>query len=427
MSAAGVDHIDLTGIDLTDLDLFAGGFPHDVFTKLRTAAPVHWHPPTGHTPDGVGFWSLTRWAEIHAAAADAATFSSERAPGRSGGGTLLQDLPHGFAAGVLLNMMDDPRHNRIRRLVTPSVSQKSLAAMEPELRARSRALVEAVAAKGRCDFLVDVAAELPLQAIARLMAIPQDDRHRLLEWADTTLDYEGRDLGDDSPEVAAANAAMAEYGAAICAARRERPGVDDILSRVATAGIDRGDGVIEALSDIELLMFFNLLVAAGSETTRNAIAGGLLALVQNPDQMRLMREDRSVWPTAVEEILRWTSATAYNRRSVTRDVDVGGRTIRAGDKVLLWWASANRDEDVFGDPFRFDLRRSDNPHLTFGHGTHYCLGANLARTEIRVLFEELFAAVDDIELAGPVSWVRSNKHTGIRHMPIRVTPAAGLG
>jgi len=427
MSAAGVDHIDLTGIDLTDLDLFAGGFPHDVFTKLRTEAPVHWHPPTGHTPDGVGFWSLTRWAEIHAAAADAATFSSERAPGRSGGGTLLQDLPHGFAAGVLLNMMDDPRHNRIRRLVTPSVSQKSLAAMEPELRARSRALVEAVAAKGRCDFLVDVAAELPLQAIARLMAIPQDDRHRLLEWADTTLDYEGRDLGDDSPEVAAANAAMAEYGAAICAARRERPGVDDILSRVATAGIDRGDGVIEALSDIELLMFFNLLVAAGSETTRNAIAGGLLALVQNPDQMRLMREDRSVWPTAVEEILRWTSATAYNRRSVTRDVDVGGRTIRAGDKVLLWWASANRDEDVFGDPFRFDLRRSDNPHLTFGHGTHYCLGANLARTEIRVLFEELFAAVDDIELAGPVSWVRSNKHTGIRHMPIRVTPAAGLG
>lgn len=190
--AAGVD---LTALDLTDLDLFAGGFPDDVFAWLRANAPVWWHPPTRHTPDGVGFWVVSTYADILAVVADAEGFSSERAPGVEGGGTIIQDLPYGLGPGVLLNMTDDPLHHQIRRLVTPAVAPRALAAMEAELRARARTIVDAIADRGSCDFLMDVAVELPLQAVAALLGVPDADRHDLLAWSNATLDYEGRELG----------------------------------------------------------------------------------------------------------------------------------------------------------------------------------------------------------------------------------------
>jgi len=407
--------VGLADIDLTDLALFAGGFPDAAFTRLRREAPVWWHEPTSHTPDGVGFWVISRHADIQAIGADAETFSSERAPDAPGGGTLIEDLPYGFAAGVLLNMMDDPRHHRIRRLITPAVAPRALALLEGELRARTAAILDAVAARGRCDFLVDVAVELPLQAIAMLMGIPDDDRHDLMTWTNATLTYDDRELGTRSAGSEQAAAAMAAYGSALIGRRRAQGG-DDIVATVAVATVENDNGEAAPLSDLELLMFFNLLIAAGSETTRNAIALGMAALIEHPEQWDLLRRDPSVLPTAVEEVLRWSSPTLYNRRTATHDVEVAGEKIRTGDKVTLWWASANRDEDVFDEPFAFDVRRSPNPHVAFGHRSHFCLGANLARLEIRIMLEELLARFERLSLDGPIERFRTNKHAGVKHM-----------
>jgi cytochrome P450 len=406
---AGID-----GIDLTDLDRFGAGFPHDDFTRLRREAPVWFHPPTAHTPGGEGFWVLSRHADVAAAGQDARVFSSEAGGARRDGGTLLEDLPAGFAAGVLLNMMDDPRHRRIRRLVTPSVGPRALAAIEDDLRRRTGAILEAAAAADECDFLVDVAAELPLQAIARLLGVPQEDRHRLFAWANATLDYQGRELGEHNDASRTAAAEMAAYGADLIAEKRRRP-ADDMLTAVALGTVDGAP-----VTDLEVLMFFHLLIAAGSETTRNSIALGVAALAAHPAAWRALASDRTLLPTTVEEILRWASTTPYNRRTATCDVTVRDQRIRAGDKVTLWWASANRDEDVFADPFRFDVRRTPNPHLAFGDGTHFCLGASLARLEIRVVLDALLERCARIELVRPIEWTRSNKHTGVRHMWVRM-------
>ncbi len=404
-------------VDLTDLDRFAAGFPHDVFTRLRREAPVWFHPPTPHTPGGEGFWVISRHADVVAVAADARTFSSERGGTREGGGTLIEDLPAGFATGVLLNMMDDPRHQKLRRLATGTVSPRALAALEHELRERTAAIVDAAVARGQCDFLLDVAAELPLQAVARLLGVPQEDRHRLFAWATATLDYDGRELGEVDARMQAAQAAMFEYGSWLIGTKRETPG-DDMLSAIVHGTIADDQGNPKPPTDLEQLMFFNLLIAAGSETTRNSLAVGLLALIDHPASWEDLRRDPAVLPSAVEEILRWASSTAYNRRTATRDVTLGDATIAAGDKVTLWWSSANRDEAVFADPFRFDLRRQPNRHLAFGHGNHFCLGAVLARLEIRLVLEAMLARVERCALTGPIEWTRSNKHTGIRHMPI---------
>jgi len=404
-------------IDLTDLDRFVGGFPDDVFTVLRRQAPVWWHPRTGHTPGDVGFWVVSSHAHVLDVVADAATFSSAGTPGADGGGTLIEDLPFGFAAGVLLNMMDDPRHQRIRRLVTPAVAPRALALLEGELRGRTAVILDAVADEGRCDFLMDVAVELPLQATAMLMGVPNEDRHDLMAWSGASLTYDDRELGGTSSAVQEASAAMAAYGSALLAGKKSNGG-DDILATVAGAVIEGEDGTAGPLSGLELLMFFNLLVAAGSETTRNAIALGMAALIEHPDQWDLLQTDPSLIAGAVEEILRWSSPTLYNRRTATRDVEVAGRPIRAGDKVTLWWASANRDEDVFDEPFRFDIRRAPNPHLAFGYRSHFCLGANLARMEIRIMLEETLERFEAFRLDGPIERFRTNKHAGVKHMPV---------
>lgn len=410
----------LPDVDLCDLDVFADGFPDAVFTRLRREAPVWWQEPTRHTPDGVGFWVVSCHADVLAVAADPETFSSEGGPGAEGGGTILQDLPFGFAAGVLLNMMDDPLHRSIRHLVTPAVAPRALAAMEAELRDRAGRIVAAASESGSCDFLVDVAVELPLQAVAALMGVPAEDRHDLMAWSNTTLDYEGRELGETNEAVADAAAAMADYGSRILADRRRHPD-KDLLSVVAAAEVEGLDGRARTLTDLELLMFFNLLVVAGSETTRNSIALGLVALLEHPDQLEELRADRSLMAGAVEEILRWTTATLYNRRTATRASTLSGTTISLGDKVTVWWPSANRDERVFDDPFRFDIRRAPNPHVTFGHRTHYCLGANLARLEIRVVLDEVLDRWEGITMAGPVTRVRTNKHAGVSHVPLAFT------
>ncbi len=407
----------LEDLNLADLDRFASGFPHEVFTCLRREAPVWLHPPTPLAPGGEGFWVISRYAETLAVLRDPETFSSESGGTRSGGGTTLDDLP--VAALGLLNMMDPPRHTRIRLLVNKGFKPKTMAALEPMLRRRARAILDAVAARAECDFLREVAAELPLQAIAGLLGVPQQDRHQLFEWTTAIVDYRDRDLGGTSRSLEQATAGLRAYGEALVARKRAEPG-DDMLSIVVHAEIQGEDGRREKLGDAEVLSFFHLLIIAGSETTRNAIAHGLFALLNHPDQLQILREDPSVLPSAVEEILRWTSPTSYNRRTATRDVELAGQKIRAGDKITHWYPSANRDEGVFEAPFHFDVRRDPNPHLAFGFGGHHCLGSSLARAEIRLLFEELLARFERIELAGEVEWARSNKHNGVRRLPVRL-------
>jgi cytochrome P450 len=269
---------------------------------------------------------------------------------------------------------------------------------------------------------MDVAVELPLQATAMLMGIPNEDRHDLMAWSGASLTYDDRELGGTSAAVQEASASMAAYGAALVA-RKRLAGGDDVLAAVAKATVEGEDGTESPLSDLELLMFFNLLVAAGSETTRNAIALGLAALIEHPEQWALVRADRSLIPGAVEEILRWSSPTLYNRRTATGDCAVGGQQIRAGEKVTLWWASTNRDENVFDDPFRFDVRRSPNAHLAFGYRSHFCLGASLARMEIRIMLEEIVDRFDEFRFDGPIERFRTNKHAGVKHMPVTFRPA----
>ncbi|MFN7149925.1 MAG: cytochrome P450 [Microthrixaceae bacterium] len=411
--------VDLDDVDLCDLDLFARGFPHEVFAELREQRPVWFHPATPNVPGGEGFWVLSRYDDVAAAAADATTFSSVTGGGRDGGGTLIEDLPMGFS-GVLLNMTDDPFHQRFRSLLTPSVSARAIVAMERDLRNRAAHIVDDAVERGEVDLLVQVAAELPLQAAAALLGVPQADRARLIEWADATLDYDDRDLGGTSERAAEAAAAMFAYGDDLIARRRRDPG-DDLLSAAVHGTVD-DDGVERPLRQDELQLLFSLLVAAGTETTRNTIAVGLAQLASSPEDWDAVHRDRSLVPDTVEEMLRWASSTPYNRRTVTRDVHVGGELLAAGDKVTLWWASANRDPAAFDRPERFDLRRRPNRHLAFGHGAHFCLGARLARTEIRVLVEELLDRVERLEPTGPVEWTRSNKHTGVRHLPVRLVP-----
>jgi cytochrome P450 len=268
-----------------------------------------------------------------------------------------------------------------------------------------------------------VAGELPMVAICMLLGIPEDDRHQLFEWIEHSFDFRDRGAFETTPEVATAMAEMHAYAAALIADKREHPG-DDMLSLVIHAELEDveldhiGPGQLTAE---ELHMFFSLLFAAGADTTRNAAAGGVLVLAAQPEIAEMVVDDPAVLPTLVEETVRWTSPAAYNRRTATRDVVLADAEIRAGDKVVFWEASANRDERAFADSMRFDPWRDPNPHLGFGHGIHHCLGANLARLELRVMYRALFARCAELALAGPVEWARSNKHTGIRRLPVQVT------
>lgn len=405
----------LSDIDFTDLDNFADGFPHELFAVHRREAPVYWHQPTDNTPDGEGFWSVASYPETLAVLKDPITYSSVTGGARPFGGTLLQDLS---IAGQVLNMMDDPRHSQIRRLVSSGLTPRMIRLVEDDLRARARRLLDDVIPGQPFDFLVDIAAELPMQMICILLGVPESERHWLFQAIEPQFDFGGSRRAA-LPQLPAeeAGSQMYAYGQELIAAKRANP-TDDMLSVVANAVLDDADA--PALSDLELYLFFSLLFSAGAETTRNSVAGGLLALAEHPDQLARLRADFELLPTAIEEIVRWTSPSPSKRRTATRDVVLGGQAIRAGEKVQIWEGSANRDGDVFDQPDEFDIGRKPNPHLGFGQGVHYCLGANLARLELRVLFEELLSRFGAVRVAGPVEWTRSNRHTGIRHLIVEL-------
>ncbi|MEB3030244.1 cytochrome P450 [[Mycobacterium] nativiensis] len=402
----------LSDIDFTDLDNFADGFPHELFALHRRHAPVFWHEPTAHTPDGEGFWSVATHAETLEVLRDADTYSSVTGGDRAYGGTVLQDLP---IAGQLLNMMDEPRHTQVRRLVSSGLTPRMIRRVEEDLRRRARSLLAEVEPGVPFDFLVDIAAELPMQMICLLLGVPEADRHWLFEAIEPSFDFRGSRAAVVSRlSIEDAGNRVYTFGQELIAAKRADPG-DDMLSVVANSTDPQ-------LGDLEVYLFFQLLFSAGAETTRNAIAGGLLALAQHRDQLRLLHDDLGLLPTAIEEIIRWTSPAPSKRRTATRRTVLGGQTIEPGDKVLVWEGSANRDPAVFDRADEFDITRKPNPHIGFGHGAHFCLGAHLARLELRVLYEELLGRFGEVAVVAPVEWTRSNRHTGMRHMMVELAP-----
>jgi cytochrome P450 len=292
--------------------------------------------------------------------------------------------------------------------------------VEDDLRGRARRLLDEVEPGEPLDFLVEIAAELPMQMICILLGVPESERHWLFEAIEPQFDFGGSrkaSVGQMTPEEAGTR--MYAYGQELIAAKRAEP-TDDMLSVAANATLDAEGLAAPFLSELELYLFFSLLFSAGAETTRNAVGGGMLALAEHPGQFAALRADPSLLPTAVEEMVRWTSPSPSKRRTATRDVELAGCGIEAGQKVQIWEGSANRDGAAFDNPDVFDICRKPNPHLGFGQGVHYCLGANLARLELRVLFEELLGRFSSVCVVKPVEWTRSNRHTGIRHLVIEL-------
>lgn len=405
-------------IDLSDGRTFADGFPHLHFTWARAEAPVYWHAPTVHSPQGEGFWVISRHEDSMAVITDPGTFSSDKGGRRTAGGTGLQDDRQ---AGAMLIWMDDPKHKRFRSLVNKGFSARAILALEAELRRRAVALIEALPENEPFDFVRCFSRDLPLQAICLLLGVPQEERAQLAEWVDAGV-------AEPSGEIIARDYAvlLRDYGLDLIAKKRANP-ADDILSTIIRARLEPGEEGHEGgpLTDRELVNFFMLLFPAGAETTRSAIGGGLRALMDYPEQMEYLRTaDAAQMRTALDEIVRWTTPSIFKRRTATRDVEFKGHKIREGDKVTYWEMSANRDERVFTEPFRFDVKRSPNLHLGFGFGTHVCLGASLARMEMRVAFQELLARIESFKMEGPVEWMPSNRLLGIRRMPISIRKRA---
>lgn len=393
-----------TDLRLADPGTFVNGPPHELFKRLRTEAPVYWEP----LPEGGGFWALTKYHDLIAASQDYSIFSSSY-------GTNIEDAQGGVE--LMMINMDPPRHTKLRTLVSKGFTPKMVRAMEPHVREIATSIVDGVAKKGSCDFVTEVAAELPLQVIAELIGIPMDERHLVFDWSNRMIGLDDPEYGNSLEEASQAAVSMFAYADTLAKQhRKERK--DDLINALLDAEVDG-----EQLTEMEFNVFFLLLAVAGNETTRNLISGGMHALCEYPEQFARLRADPDLLTTAVEEMLRWVTPVMYFRRTVMRDTELGGQRMREGEKVTLWYIAANRDEEVFPDGDTFDAGRSPNNHLAFGGGgAHFCLGASLARLEIRVIFEEILRRLPDIKLAGPVAHLRSNFINGTKHMPVTFTP-----
>ncbi|MFD5625929.1 cytochrome P450 [Streptomyces sp. NPDC127072] len=429
MSESAIDQLPpvLKGFDLTDHARFATideGFPYELFSRLRREAPVLFHPP-GQTADQEGFWVVSRHADIAAVASDPDTFSARGGGGRSGGGSAIDDIPDGDRAGAMVAMQDNPRHHLLKHLLAPAVANRVADVLEADLRANATRLVDqALAGGGACDFANDITEPYAYRSMAVLLGVPDEDQAKLADWAHRSVGFIDRRTGLSTETSRETILATQEYVRELIERKRVAPEED--LASVLAAGELPAEALAEGeppLSDHERFANILLLLLTGAEQPRNTIARGVLALAHQPEQWRALREDRGLIPSAIEELLRFAPPNQYNRRTATVDARVGDTEIRAGQKVSLWWPSGNRDEEVFDDPSRFDIRRTSNPHLSFGHGNHYCLGSDVARLQIRLLLEELLDSVAEIRLAGKVTYQPWNKHTIVLDMPVELIPA----
>ena len=394
-------------IDLYDPGVYEREVPHEAFAYLRREAPVYWHPE----PTGPGFWAVTRYDDVVAVSRDAVTYSSHV------GTVLLNDQdPQSLAQQQLMMLnQDPPSHTRLRSLVNRGFTPRMIARLHERVRALCAELVDELAAKGTSDFVHDVAAQLPLAVIADLLGAPAKDRDQIFEWSNRMIGFDDPEFQTSPDDGRTAAFEMFAYANEVGRQRREEPR-DDIVTKLIQPD-DRGD----VLDELEFDMFFLLLAVAGNETTRNAIAHGMNAFLEHPDQWDLLKSDVDAHiKGATEEILRWASPVMYFRRNATKDFKLRGQTIKAGEKISLWYISGNRDEDIWADPFTFDITRDPNPHIAFGGGgPHFCLGSQLARMEIHVLFEELAKRVPRVEQLGAPEPLRSNFIGGIKHLPVR--------
>jgi cholest-4-en-3-one 26-monooxygenase len=400
----------LDDIDLASPDTYVAGVPHAAFKLLRNTAPVFRHKD----PQGPDFWAITKYQDVLSVSRDPKTFSSMRRTAlfREPQPDELKDMQ------LLMLNMDPPRHTKLRALVNKGFTPRMVARLEPHIRDITGKIIDAVAPNGRCDFVTDIAAELPLQVIAEMMGVPLEDRHTLFDWSNRLIGFEDPEYSTSEEDARNVSMEVYMYANQLAQQRKQNLG-DDLVSVLLNAEVDG-----QKLTEMEFDLFFLLLMVAGNETTRNLISGGMLALIEHPEQRARLLQDPSLMPTAVDELLRWVSPVMHFRRTATTETEIRGQKIREGDKVMIYYISANRDEEVFPDADRFDVGRTPNDHLAFGIGEHFCLGTNLARLEIRVMFEELLRRVSDMQLSGPVARLRSNFINGIKHMPVVFTPEA---
>lgn len=403
----------LSDIDLTDMDRFQQAFPHEWFAFLRREAPVWFHPPTDTEGNERGFWVVTKYEDVVAVSRDWQVFSSEKSPEADTGGIMIPDIGPEGGVGTMMLMMDPPQHTRYRKIVSSAFTPRVVRLFEEQVRRRSAEIIDSVIGRGECDFVTDVSAELPLQAIAEILGVPQHDRGKLFDWSNKMVGSSDPEYLVTSDEAMNVSVEMFTYANALGEEKRATP-TGDIVTAIVNAEVEG-----EQLSEMEFDMFFMLLTVAGNETTRNAITHGMLAFLEHRDQWDRLRENPDLFDSAAEEIVRWASPVIYFRRSVTHDTELRGQQLKAGDKITVWYPSANRDDDVFERPFDFDVGRHPNPHLGFGgRGPHFCLGSNLARLEIKALFEELTRRIPDITAVEPPARLRSNFIHGIKHLPV---------
>jgi cytochrome P450 len=407
-------------VDLTDPDVYLAGVPHATFHRLRDEDPIAWCEER----DGSGFWSVTRYQDIVAVNKDFKSFTSAQ-------GIRLEEMdPEELEARKTMMEMDPPEHTRLRRLAQGGFTRRMVASYEEAIRVLAGAVLDESLPKGRFDFVTDVARQLPMRMLGRLLGAPEQDYDYLVDRGDAMIgntdpeftehvvgksDTEGFRL---MPFRSPAGIELFEYAQKLADDRRANP-TDDVVTKLLAPTMDG-----EPLSDLEFKNFFTLMVAAGNDTTRYSMAGGLLALLDHPEQLQLLQERPELLPGAIEEMLRWTSVTMHFRRTATTDVELHGKRIRAGDKVVLWWIAGDFDDRRFPDPYRFDITRDPNDHLAFGRGgPHRCIGEWLARLEMKVTFEELLPRIATIRPTGPIGRLRSNFISGVKHLPVEVTPA----
>jgi cytochrome P450 len=429
---------------LVDPATYEDGPPYELLRRLRSIAPVAWidEPALHGQPAGPGFWLVLRHAEVERVLRDPATFSSWL------GATQIRDAGDlEWVRRMMLNM-DPPDHSRLRRLLSRSFTPRAVAALSESIETTAARLVDRMirgAASGSCDFAKDVAADLPLITLADVLGVPAEDRWLLFDWSNRVIGWQDPDYATSAAFDPASGTSLAREAVALRPApdadgrmpdprtragmpdlyayarlladqKRRAPGTD--VMSILLAQVDDDGGQV---SDAEFENLFWLFAVAGNETLRNGLPGGLIALLQHPAELARLRADPSLLPAAVDEMLRWWTPVMVFRRTATTDVDLAGVAVRTGDKVVVSFTSANRDERVFDDPDRFDVGRAPNPHLSFGHGPHFCLGAQLARAQMRALFAELLRRTAVLELDGPPVLLRSNFQRGVKRLPIRWT------